>query len=421
MDLFLSESRKPQDHVLALLVLLLHLQGSSSQAQSLKNCAVIAVRRDKVTLNDDISDKMQTSLNLVMIQKSILNNFGSEIGKSESTDIILPLHLSVDFFGSDPLQWPENVTQRETDGASSILLRALIVDDVDLNKVLPSITQDGRETCVIPYDFFPLIVKSDPFMSLNMSSSTTNTPPSLVTTTPSPSLATTTPFPSLATTAPSLLTTSSLQSQLLSVPVSTMTPTFGSKTISSVPTQSSSSTIAHSLPPVAHFSTSAATASAGNNPPSYDNVAVKHPQSRELEISQPRELFRSSSSSSSSSSRRQQGSSSHSRPIMLTIAEAEIIASRAAASSALSVHTEHVRVSLLSAAQYLSDESGVKLNPAELANIVKEITDKALDDLKGALDRVESPNLISSERSLPQVPIQTAAIRRRISPELILR
>ena len=106
---------------------------------------------------------------------------------------------------------------------------------------------------------------------------------------------------------------------------------------------------------------------------------------------------------------------------MLTIAEAEIIASRAAASSALSVHTEHVRVSLLSAAQYLSDESGVKLNPAELANIVKEITDKALDDLKGALDRVESPNLISSERSLPQVPIQTAAIRRRISPELILR
>jgi hypothetical protein len=410
MDLFLSELRKPQDHKCSLLVLLLHLHGILSESQSLNDCVVIAVRCGKDTVPTDDSEKAdESSLNLAIVRKNVLKDFGIDEGKSDIIEIGLPFELSVGFFGSNDSLWPENVKRLEVDCKSCALLRAHVINDADLNGIIRTVAQSPQSyvgLIVVPYDFFPLSVKSNPFLFLGKELSTSSE-----TNTTSLDLSLNTSLQPESSLIPSSSTDSSINDTRISPD---LIQTSSSSSAASVQTlrplvqsSSSSSAIAHSLPPVSHPPPATIVVSSRNDLPLLNDASILH-QSHEVDkITFPKETVHLSTSSI-----RRQQSSNHSHPIMLTITEAETIASRAAACSALSVHTEHIQVTLLSAAKFLADESGVRINPPDLSSLVKDVTDKALDDLKRALEKIESPSL--------QVPVQTTAItRRRISPELI--
>jgi hypothetical protein len=410
MDLFFSELRKPQDHKCSLLVLLLHLHGILSESQSLNDCVVIAVRCGKDTVPTDDSEKAdESSLNLAIVRKNVLKDFGIDEGKSDIIEIGLPFELSVGFFGSNDSLWPENVKRLEVDCKSCALLRAHVINDADLNGIIRTVAQSPQSNgghIVVPYDFFPLSVKSNPFLFLGKELST----PSETNTT-SLDLSLNTSLQPESSLIPSSSMACSINDTRISPDLIQSSSSSSAASVQTLPplvqSSSSSSTIAHSLPPVSHPPPATIVVSSRNDPPLLNDASILH-QSHEVDkITFPKETVHLSTSSI-----RRQQSSNHSHPIMLTITEAETIASRAAASSALSVHTEHIQVTLLSAAKFLADESGVRINPPDLSSLVKDVTDKALDDLKRALEKIESPSL--------QVPVQTTAItRRRISPELI--
>jgi hypothetical protein len=453
MDLFLSELRKPQDHLCSLLVFLLHLQGSSSN--TLSDCVVIAFQRDHELITDNNDNKTSISsqksiLNLAIVKKSSYNVLKNDQSRTTTTtttmtttvkpthtfaEIILPLNLSIGFFGSDANLWPENVKRIDINGTSSVLLRSFVLDDANLDIILPQMVKTTRreaeDSCKVLYDFFPLSAKIDPLSESCLSISLTFSP--------------------IVSTSLSNVSMSSSSEIVPSIVQSFGQPRDNvvladTDSIHVAPNKANVSHIHPEIPPPPPTFLSSSS-SPPPPPPSSSNSLLLPSSFLPLPSTQVETVIKSASREptftissatsshhllrSTSSSLRQQ-SINHSsfrqqsigHPIMVTIAEAETIASRAASNSALFVHSEHIRLSLLTAAQFLCDDSGVKLTSTQLSSIAKDIADKAVKELKGAMDEavsISSSVAVEQGREViaPSIGPDTAIIRRRISPELI--